>query len=630
MATILRGYEKARSAESEATSPEAVAPDAAAQGANSRTRSLLIACAGYLAAAATSTVVLMRIMKLWRADLTVPMKHFGDALLTQMWVKGVFENGWYLHNPSLGAPTGMEMQDFPMADSLHFFLIKLLCLVSPNYAMAFNLYYLIGFPLATVSMLFVLRRFSVSYPTALAASLLFTFLPYHFVRGQQHLFLASYYVVPLSTMVALWLYLGRIGGTAERSASRGRWIGSLAIAVLQSCAGVYYAAFACFLFLIAGLAAALDTRRFKPLAVAALLFGVTTAGTLVNLSPSLLYWREHGRNRSVARRVAMEADIYGLKIGQLLLPDSQHRIGRFARVRKKYDSWPLADGEKIGATLGVIGGVGFLVLIGLLLRRQGDGPQSKLLSGLAVMNIFSVLLATIGGFGSLFNFLVFAQIRCYNRISIYIATFSLFAVALLLDRFAAWWISAGRSKWQLAALLSALVAVGLIDEVGQGRVPDYAGLKADFKADAEFVRRIEAALPTRSMIFQLPYFPFPEALNILDLGVYEEFRPYLHSRSLRWSYGAMKGRNGDKWQSEVAERPRAEFVKAIAERGFSGIYIDRLGYADRAAPLEAELTEILGRPPLVSGNNRMSFFALPQAKPARQADRAVSASPTRG
>ncbi|HVX64227.1 MAG TPA: hypothetical protein VHC19_26630 [Pirellulales bacterium] len=601
---------------------------------SSRARGALTACAGYLAAAALSMLILVRIMKLWQADLSIPMRHFWDALLTQMWVKGVFENGWYLHNPNLGAPTGMDMHDFPMADSLHFFLLKLLCLASPNYAVAFNLYYLLGFPLATVSMLFVLRRFSVSYPAALTTSLLFAFLPYHFVRGQQHLFLASYYVVPLSTMVALWLYLGRIGGAEERSDSRGRWIGSLAIAVLQSCAGVYYAAFACFLLLVAGLAAALDTRRFKPLAVAALLFGVTTAGVLANLSPSLLYWREHGRNRSVARRDALEADIHGLKIGQLLLPDSQHRIGRFARVRKKYDSWPLADGEKIGATLGVVGGVGFLVLIGALLRRREEGPQPSVLSGLAVMNIFSVLLATIGGFGSLFNFLIFAQIRCYNRISIYIAMFSLFAVALLLDRFAAGWLGAGRRKWQLATLLAALLAVGVVDEAGRGRVPDYAGLKADFENDAEFVRRIEAAVPTGAMIFQLPYFPFPEAPHIVELGDYEEFRPYFHSRSLRWSYGAMKGRDDDKWQSEVSERPRAEFVQAIAERGFAGIYIDRLGYADRAVALEAELTDILGRPPLVSGNIRMSFFPLPQAKAAQKTDRTVgqtaSASNRRG
>ncbi len=250
------------------------------------------------------------------------------------------------------------------------------------------------------------------------------------------------------------------------------------------------------------------------------------------------------------------------------------------------------------------------------------------------MNIFSVLLATIGGFGSLFNFLVFAQIRCYNRLSIYIAMFSLFAAALLLDRFAAWWLAAGRSKWQLTTLLSRSSRLGIIDEAGRGRVPDYAGLKADFENDAEFVRRIEAAVPTGSMVFQLPYFPFPEAPHIVELGDYEEFRPYFHSRSLRWSYGAMKGRNDDKWQSEVAERSREEFVQAIAERGFAGIYIDRLGYADRAAALEAELTDILGQPPLVSGNIRMSFFPLPQANAPKNTDRTVdqtaSALSTRG
>jgi phosphoglycerol transferase len=42
--------------------------------------------------------------------------------------------------------------------------------------------------------------------------------------------------------------------------------------------------------------------------------------------------------------------------------------------------------------------------------------------------------------------------------------------------------------------------------------------------------------------------------------------------------------------------------------GFSGIYLDRDGFADRGAATEAELTRLLGAAPMVSWNNRQSFF----------------------
>lgn len=600
------------------TSTQRVSP----QAAPSRARTALAASAGYLVAAILSTAFMARILKLWHADLAVPMDNSWDALLTQMWVKGVFEHGWYLQNGSLGAPAGMQMYDFPMADALHFVLIRLLCLATPNYAVAFNVYYLLCFPLITLSTLFALRRFAVSYPSALAASLLYTFLPYHFLRGQQHLFLAAYYVVPLSTMVVLWLCLGRLGAPRqtgveiERAETR-RWAGSLAIAALQSSAGVYYAFFACFLLLVAGASAALDTRRWRPMAAACLLVAVTAAGVLVNTAPSLIYWRANGPNRSVAHRDPQDAEFNGLKIGQMLLPDAHHRLGRLAELRRQYERWPLAGGENRGATLGVIGDLGFLLLLGLLLRRRGVNERSNVLGALSILNISAVLLATVGGFGSLVSFLISPQIRCYNRISVFIALFSLFAAAIAFDRLARWRANAGGRQWPVRALLAAVVAAGVIDEAGRDRVPNYAALKADFHDDAEFVGRVEAAVPAGSMVLQLPYFPFPESPRLVDLGEYELFRPYLHSRSLRWSYGAMKGRDEDRWQRETCQRPAEEFVQAVADRGFAGIYIDRRGYADRAAALEVELTKLLGKTPLVSRNERMSFFAMPATEPQR-------------
>jgi phosphoglycerol transferase len=89
---------------------------------------------------------------------------------------------------------------------------------------------------------------------------------------------------------------------------------------------------------------------------------------------------------------------------------------------------------------------------------------------------------------------------------------------------------------------------------------------------------------------------------------YDHFRGYLHSRKLRWSFGAMHGRSADELQAGIANRPFPECVRLLAEAGFGGIYVDRNGYADHGAEIEATLYSLLGRPPIVSPNQRLCFF----------------------
>jgi phosphoglycerol transferase len=60
----------------------------------------------------------------------------------------------------------------------------------------------------------------------------------------------------------------------------------------------------------------------------------------------------------------------------------------------------------------------------------------------------------------------------------------------------------------------------------------------------------------------------------------------------------------------AASLPTDQFLEAISVGGFSGVYVDRRGYADNGAEVEAKLRSALGIEPLVSGNNQMIFFDL--------------------
>jgi phosphoglycerol transferase len=71
----------------------------------------------------------------------------------------------------------------------------------------------------------------------------------------------------------------------------------------------------------------------------------------------------------------------------------------------------------------------------------------------------------------------------------------------------------------------------------------------------------------------------------------------------------MKGRSIDLWERAVTNLPVDQMVKNVAEHGFNGIYIDRCGFPDRGSALESQLAALLKTQPLVSRNQRLSFFS---------------------
>jgi phosphoglycerol transferase len=252
---------------------------------------------------------------------------------------------------------------------------------------------------------------------------------------------------------------------------------------------------------------------------------------------------ENGKNPEVAMRSPIESEIYGLKIAQLLMPISGHRIPRLAIVPNYYNKAAPLVNENQMASLGLIGSLGFLILIVWILYLIGNGINFKeyyILDNLSIFNLYGLLLATIGGFGTVFAGLAFPEIRCYNRISIFIAFFSLFAVVLLLEEFSKRYVRGNTPRLLFNAFLCLALAVGVSDQTSESFVPPYDSIRAEYLNDDAFIKNIEAIMPENAMIFQLPYVPFPEYPPVYKMDDYSHFRAYLHSKDLRWSYGTIK------------------------------------------------------------------------------------------
>lgn len=523
--------------------------------------------------------------RLDRADLGAPFYYDLDSLLILPMVKSTVEQGTHWRNERMGYPGVQELHDFPVIDHLHFAIIKIIGLVVTNVFVLYNLYYLLTYPLTALTAMAAFRHLRLTLPAAAVGGILYAFLPYHVLRWEHHYFLSAYWVVPLSCLPVLGLCRGDFP-FFRREATRGwkfypfDWHGAwlIVLAALTASAGAYYAFFACMLYTVAGVYGWVVNRTWKAIAASALLTGAVVTFGILNHLPTFLHVSENGRN-SVAQRYAIEADIYGLKIAHLILPVDAHNLTYLGKIKSSYNAFgrPL-ENENASATLGAVGTIGFLLLVGLLLlpvrKRWPYGALSSLTG-------FILLMSLVGGFGGVFNLLMFDQIRCYNRISVFLAFFCLFAVLWPVDRFLLM-----RTGWARRLRYPALVGLTILGITDQTPTPWFQGgivrlLDAHaqrFRTDQRFFGRIEEIMPEGAKIFNLPYMPYPEEEPLNDMNTYEHARGFLHTRTLLWSYGAMKNRLADRWYESVATGTPDEILRRVVVRGFDGIFIDKRGY----------------------------------------------------
>jgi phosphoglycerol transferase len=596
------------------------APSTPFEDSGRATRVEFLSYAGTLVLALGLTVVILR---LWRADLSVPFAYEHDSFPVLTWTKTLLDNGWWLTNSYLGAPSRLEMYDYPTNCNLHFLALKCLSFLSSDPAVLVNLYFLLTFPFISLAALTGLRSMGIARPVAVVGSLLYAFLPYHFWRGESHLFLSAYYMIPLVLMVVVWIAQGE-PFLVVRNQNTGRLrlelISARALCSLLICAAIgcdfpYYPIFAGLFLLVAGLYTFARCRCVGTLWQTSILTGITAISFLGNMSPSFLYWREHGANPSpqhTAKRPWTDAENLSLTVTQLLLPPYHHRIPLFCKLRDRFYSATHLTSEADAMALGTAGSLGFLLLVGAFVAGHGARTErGRLYHLLAVLMVSALLVCSTDGFGTAFNLVGFGLVRCYNRVSIFIAFLALAALCLGVDivyrRYAT-----GRGKTLLASMgLAVLLVLGLADQTGCNYLNPFPVIKDAYRSDAEFVAQIERTVPENTMVFQLPYVAFLSYANAsYQMQPYSHFRGYLHSHTLRWSFGAMHGRSGDNLHARVASLPIEKSVQELAFLGFGGIYVDRFGYTDGARELETKLRTILECEPTVSRNGRLAFFAM--------------------
>jgi len=568
---------------------------------NSRARSDLRDLAIAIAGSVLSFFLASVLMTGWpagiRPNVDYPYIYAGDGLF-QFWLSQRAVEGWIFENARNGFPFGSSFLDFPGSDAGNLLILKILGTISGSNFSGNNLYLLLGFSASFATSFLVLRKIDIRESVACMGALLFAFLPYHFARLLMgHLFYTWYFAIPV------YFYAGyRIFNYTKDIAIK-RWALLAGVLLILSCFGVYFAFFGVVVIFFCILAGLIRHRSLRGATIGLFLCVSICVGVFANVYPNLRNTQVNGKNPEVAQRSPIESEVYALKLVHLLLPYQQHRIQVFREFTQNYNKiFPLSNTV---SAIGIVGLAGLGLLVTTFFASAAGRHVDPRLRILTLLTFMLLSLATVGGLNVLFALLISPMLRGWDRISIFIAFFSLAAACIGVDHL----LNRMQAKTATAiGILLCLVTIGILDQTAKPSYNFALSSKARFFLDKKFIAEIENSLPKNSAVYQIPYVAFPEAGNLHLLGGYDLLVGFLHSKSLRWSSGAMQGREADAFYKKLSKKPMSDQIAVAKSMGFSGIYIDGRGYQDNAIAVVAEVSGIVGHPPSLKRDDGTVYF----------------------
>jgi hypothetical protein len=577
----------------------------------------VLACmvAGPVITVLLSAAAMAQALKVWRWRPGDPVDQSGDSAATSAQLKDILDHGWLRSNPDLGAPFHQDASWFPQADHLHLFLAgRVIGLFSDNPFTVGALYFFLGFPLAALSMYWLARQRHLGRPGSVVAGVLFSVLPGHQTMFP-HLWLASYWVVPLGMWLVLRAALGEplfrlkvawLDPVERRSALPLNLTTAFCVTCI-ALGGIYYSAFTLLLLAVSLVVRLVATRNRRSVAGAS---GLLAAIGALSLTAVLSVTAGQDKSTLVtkpAQRGSWESEKYAGKMMDLILPWIHHRVDALQSLTVVYNSRTSPTLEE--PALGVIALAGVVVLMVIMLSTlvpQRVRPTDPELGVLGVLTLVAISFFSIGGLGSFVAQFGTAQIRTWSRLFVIIALFGLLAVGF-------WVTVVGRRNRTLGVCTAtALIAIGVLDQTNPALAPRYEVMRAEVADLTAFSQRIEAGVGRGCPVFQLPIVPFPEA-------DYAHLKPYLVSSNLRWSYGALKGTSLADWQLALPQKSTTAMLDDLVAAGFCAVEVDRTMSADHGTTLASELTVLLGVPISTTHDNLLLAWDLKGTRMARTA-----------
>jgi phosphoglycerol transferase len=557
-----------------------------------------------------TSIAVVLIYQLWDLHPRVPILYSGDGLLTLNGLRNMRFGSWYWSTDKLGAPFGQDLHDFPaVADNLHLVILWIGVKLFRDEVLTFNLYFFGSYVLTTMGGYVGARMLRLNRPAAVLIGVTYSFLPYHYIQGPGHLYLAAYWAIPLW---AAFLVRELMGDSICPQLPNSRSLGSLfewcrtpqvllisVISVLAASTGLYYAFF--FLMLasfVLAIRRASQTLPFQWLPTAWALC-VSLGILALQYLPIWLYQRSNGNNLSIVQRTVAAVEFYSLKLSNMVLPIAGHRISALAELRDRSNpAYIIGEGSD---ALGLLGSIGLIALIAIAIYRltRNKGGLSTALSSFTVM---AILICTVGGLAQVIAVLGFTQLRVWSRMSVVIAFPAIVYSVSLLSA-----LLRNRKKAILITTFAAVGAISILDTNAGHQLPSYKATARVWEVDRNLVKQIEQRVGTNASVFQLPIVPFPENPPVVNMTDYDHLRGYLHSSTLNWSYGGVKGRVPI--STEIDSNNFDSFLRKVHDQGFRAVWVNLKGTPDNGKLIREDFAGLQIFPFIMS--NDIEVYEIP-------------------
>lgn len=584
-------------------------------------------------------------------DLSIPLvysKH--DDIWQLVLTKALRDTGWVLTNPFLGAP-GIAHWHYHAAaqtSALHSIIMLGLSYFIDDAVKIQQVYYLLNFPLITLTSYVACRILGISKLSAVVIGILFSFTTYR-INHMFYAFLSNYFVIPLALVPVVWIMMGefsefssdklreqrRFNEIKNLLLSRKFFFGFLVI-VLVALTDGYYAFFTLLLLGYATIIGAIsgDVRRRLSLLVPAIYILVLISVALALSWPLFDYKHSHpeeffpnGARDPALFKHPFEAEVYSSSLKLLLAPITNHRVSWLAdfgrRIINTSDAARKYPIIKPIVSLGSLGTFFFVCALTLLavpvFRRtiraatpkmppNGNLMDNRLLWVVTSLTFFVFLCSISGGIGTLIA-LAYPTIRAYDRFPIFLI-FILFLGAGSVAT-TALKSAGGLKRWLYRSLIIIVAVIGIYDQVPRDAAKGNLAVRTRFLAERNFVRAMETSLPAGAMVYQYPYSQYLADNKYYGHGAFSHIRLYLHSFGLRWSNGASQNSPVENWHLRVSRLPIEQLLSEVQGVGFKGFVVDRTVVPDAEyVNVRQALIKQTGAIPIEDEASKLAFWKL--------------------
>lgn len=490
---------------------------------------------------------------------------------------------------------------------LHKIGLFLCCFFFDSFGTAVNFYYFLSYIFVAFGMYIALRMLQKETWIAAIGGVIYTFLPYHYLRGEQHIFLANYYMVPIACAMIIWLL------DEQKKRNKKFNLTCILICVLMGLTDIYYSVFlVIILFFVClnnlwnkksisecSLELTLCGIPFLAIAIENILYLISRFSQLENNS-NVFISAGSGRNLS-------ELLQYGLRIVQLIYPIQNHRINLLANFRNNLDQY-LGTDETRMVTLGLLMTVGLVLSVFILFFSNKKDIITEEIKKYGTLNVFIILVANIGGL-NIFVGLISSNIRCYNRMSIFIAAFSLMTIMTILQYIWRKGFSDIRKRAVIIIGAALMLCLAILDQTPSFSMTDYdCNWKLNYN-NKKLVEEIDLITEDKASIFMFPIITEGFAEAKYDMRNYEQFWPSVYSDNLCWIHGAQEEYRN--WANALSVMKTEMVLKYLVCEGIEGIWLDENGYDKEAfGDFKSNLDALLGNPILISETGKQYYYSL--------------------